>query len=444
VRGLTSRLPLLLLLVLPLDSAFPAEYQENEDIAAESAEESAAGLRNLSTALSRPRRRLLRDALSERSPFWEDSELELNLRLYDFERENGEEVISEALAIGTELTFRSGQWKDVLSAVLSWHTSNGIDAPDDKPGSGILGPEQEDISVISRAYLDAQVSDKTSLRLYRQDFNMPYINRNDNRMIPNTHEAYALHHEGGQFRYMLGHITKMKTKDSEDFVSMAEVAGAESDDSGTSVAFTGYKFDEHSGLGVLAHHTSNLFASSYIEATLGRTLNKNWGTQLAAQLTNQWSVGNEKLGDFDTYAGGLRGRISYQGTILTAAYTDIGSAAIQRPYGGTPGFSSSMLYQFDRAREEGYRLGLSHNFARIGYPGIGLIVNYTEGRDAQSTTGIPLPDAEEINITLDFRPERGLLKGLWLRLRYADADRGSPEADRRDLRLILNYSLGAL
>ena len=126
------------LLALLAGAVSAAEYQTNEDIAAESAEESEAGLQNLGEPVVRPRRRLLRDALSDRSPFWGDSELELNLRLYDFERENGEEVIAEALAIGTEMTLRSGQYKDVLSTVLTWHTSNGIDAPDDKPGSGIL------------------------------------------------------------------------------------------------------------------------------------------------------------------------------------------------------------------------------------------------------------------------------------------------------------------
>lgn len=443
MQGLWVRVPLLLL-ALTFEAAFAAEYQDNETIAAESAEDSAAGLLIRDRILPRPRRQLLRDALSERSLFWKDSELEFNLRLYDFERENGEEVISEALAIGTELTFRSGQWKDRLSAVLSWHTSNSIDAPKDKPGSGILGPDQDNLSVISRAYLEVELVDETSLRLYRQDFNMPYINRHDNRMIPNTHEAYVLHHDGERFRYMLGHITKMKEKDSEEFVSMAEVAGVESDDSGTSVAVTGYKFDEHSNLGVMAYHTSDLFAATYLEATLGRTHSRKWGTQFAAQLTKQWSVGKELLGDFDTYAWGLRGRVSYSGTILTAAYTDVGSAAILRPYGGSPGFSSSMISQFDRAREESYRLGLSHNFARIGHPGIGLIVNYTEGRNAESNDGLRLPDREELNVTLDFRPERGLLKGLWLRLRYADVDGGSPAADRRDVRVIINYGLGAL
>jgi hypothetical protein len=205
-----------------------------------------------------------------------------------------------------------------------------------------------------------------------------------------------------------------------------------------------YLVNDESTLGAQAFYTRDLFGSSYLEASFARTIDKDWGTQLAAQLTNQWSVGGQLLGDFDTYTWGLRGRISYRGTILTAAVTDTGEAAIRKPFGGTPGFTSSMLFNFDRAREEAYRIGLSHNFTRIGLPGIGLIMNYTHGRGAEDNDGQPLPETDEFALTADLRPESGLFKGLWLRVRYADADRGAPDADRREIRIIANYSLGAL
>ncbi len=77
-------------------------------------------------------------------------------------------------------------------------------------------------------------------------------------------------------------------------------------------------------------------------------------------------------------------------------------------------------------------------------PGISLIVNYTKGRNAETDDGTLQPDADELAITADFRPQEGFLKGLWLRVRYAEGDRGSPAADRREVRVILNYSLEAL
>jgi hypothetical protein len=205
-----------------------------------------------------------------------------------------------------------------------------------------------------------------------------------------------------------------------------------------------YEFSNKTTLGTLLQHTDDLFATVYTEASIPRTFNEDWGMHLAAQLTNQWSTGEELLGDFNTYSWGLRGRVSFRGAILTAAYTDTGSAAIQTPFGGTPGFTDNTLFDFDRAREEAFRIGLSQNFAKYGLPGIGLIVNYTEGRNAQTDDGVPLPDEDVIAITADFRPQEGFLKGLWLRVRYAEGNRGSPEANRRDVRVILNYSLGVL
>ena len=204
------------------------------------------------------------------------------------------------------------------------------------------------------------------------------------------------------------------------------------------------KIDNGITIGAVIQHTNDLFTTAFSEATLRRTLSEDWGMQLGAQYTYQASAGDDLLGRFDTYTWGLRNKISFRGAILTAAYTRTGDEEIRKPFGGTPGFTSSMLYDFDRRKEEAFRLGLSFNFARLGRPGLAIIANYTNGWNAESADGAVLPDAEEFAITADFRPQQGLLKGLWLRVRYADGDRGSPLADRRDVRVILNYTLGLL
>ena len=421
------------------------EYQQVENIAAESAEEALVGLPDIPSGREkRPMLRLFRKSLAEASPFWRESSLVLGVRVYEFQRKDSVETIAEESAVGTELAFRSGKWRDRLSTVVSWHTSFAIDDPEGVGRGGLIGPDQSDLSVISRAYLEYDFGVATSLRLYRQDFNMPYINRKDSRMIPNTHEAYVLRHPGERLQWFFGHITKMKRRDSEDFVPMGEIAGVEGNNAGTTIAGVRYSFGDETTLGALVQHTDDLFTTVYTEASMPRTFNEDWGLHLAAQLTNQWSIGEELLGDFNTYSWGLRGRVSYRGAMLTAAFTDTGSAAIQTPFGGTPGFTDNMLFDFDRAREEAFRIGLSQNLAKYGLPGIGLIVNYTEGRNAQTDDGVPLPDEDVIAITADFRPQVGFLKGLWLRVRYAEGDRGSPEANRRDVRVILNYSLGVM
>ncbi len=196
-------------------------------------------------------------------------------------------------------------------------------------------------------------------------------------------------------------------------------------------------------IGAVAQHTRDLFTTTYSETSYNYTFSEYWGVQLAAQLTNQWSVGTHMLGDFNTYAWGLRGKLSYRGAVLTLASTRIGSDGIRRPFGGTPVYTSSMIANFDRARERGTRIGLSQNFAAYGLPAISITMNYTKGDEAVSSLGAPLADASEFDITADYRPEKGLLKGLWIRIRYGELDLATPVANRRDLRIIVNYRLSA-
>jgi hypothetical protein len=237
----------------------------------------------------------------------------------------------------------------------------------------------------------------------------------------------------------------MKKRDSEDFVPMGEVAGVPGDRSGTFVVGARLNVTSKINIATLLQQTNDLFTTLYSETSYKRTFSDRWGMQLAGQVTNQRSNGDALLGVFDTYSWGLRGALSYRGAVLTLAQTNTGrDSAIRKPFGGTPGFTSSMLFDFDRAGEKAFRVGLSQNFETYKLPGVSLIVNYTEGRDAIASDGTPFPNARELAITADFRPRETWLKGLWLRVRYADGDRGSAVADRRDLRIILNYNLSAL
>ncbi len=71
-----------------------------------------------------------------------------------------------------------------------------------------------------------------------------------------------------------------------------------------------------------------------------------------------------------------------------------------------------------------------------------LQFNVARGENAlDAATGLRLPDDAEKDLTLDYRPAAGVLEGLWVRLRVAEADRMSASADRSDVRLIVNYEL---
>jgi hypothetical protein len=197
-------------------------------------------------------------------------------------------------------------------------------------------------------------------------------------------------------------------------------------------------------IGAIGFLTRDLFSTVYSETSFKHALNERWGLQLAGQLSWQRSHGEELLGDFNTVTGGLRTALSYRATVLTVSGTRVNrNASIRSPFGGRPGFTSGMIFDFDRAGESAVRVGLSQNFAALGLPGFSVTADYTKGRNAVSVDGVPLGDENSVVVTADFRPERERLKGLWLRVRYGEGKRSNIIGDRREVRLILNYNLSA-
>jgi hypothetical protein len=95
---------------------------------------------------------------------------------------------------------------------------------------------------------------------------MPYINRQDSRMIPNTHEAYVVRYPGETFQWTAGHITKMKQRDSEEFVPMGEVAGVEGNNAGTSVLGGRLTINNGITIGAVIQQTNDLFTTAFSEA----------------------------------------------------------------------------------------------------------------------------------------------------------------------------------
>ena len=77
--------------------------------------------------------------------------------------------------------------------------------------------------------------------------------------------------------------------------------------------------------------------------------------------------------------------------------------------------------------------------------GLSFFANYAIGYDAvDDTDKQELPDRREFNITVDYKPERLIIRGLWLRFRYANVDLSGDEDSVNDVRLILNYNLPLL
>jgi outer membrane porin, OprD family len=244
-------------------------------------------------------RRTLRDALrwEERAeqPFFRDTDLTLKLRTFYYNRDtnkvNAADSINEAWALGGSLAYQAGWYKDFLSIGAEVFTSQKLYGPRDRDGTLLLRPGQQEYTVIGQAYAHLQYKEN-QVMLYRQYFDLPYINKQDNRMTPNTFEGYRLYRQTSQFRYVVGYIDKIKRRDSSTFISMSEAAGAPANRKrGLLLAGAAYVPSDNALAGVVNYIVPDVLNILYAEMNYTWIVNQDLQLKLSAQFTDQRSVG---------------------------------------------------------------------------------------------------------------------------------------------------------
>ena len=443
------------LMLLPIAVVHADEYGRYEDVTPPSVKKDKdsleGGLKEKKILLPK-----LGDWIEELPKFWSKSSLTPHFRAYSFSRRFSDDEDPEAIAMGGELRYRSAQLFDRFNFGASYYISHGVH-DDGGDGTLLLGSNASDLNVLGQLYFDLYLKD-FRLRFYRQAFDLPYLNKQDSRMIPNTHEAVVITREGNTVNFIAGQVTDIKRRDSESFISMAEAAGVgdpdrggrlgdlESSDNesdrGTSMAGLRYRFGDNSSIGAINYYTWDTFNIFYTEFNFLKEWNEKVASKINIQFTHQDSIGDDLIGEFHTNHYGVRVRTSYKNSILTLAATNTGSGnAIQSPFGGRPSYLSLMRRDFDRANEVGFLVGLSYDFSRLGLPGLSAFTNFAWGNNAENPqTNESLPDVTEYDFTVDYRPTSGLLNGIWLRTRYAHVDLEGGK-DTQDVRVILNYEL---
>jgi hypothetical protein len=366
-------------------------------------------------------------------PFFRDSIFSLEPRFYYRYLHDGNGV-SEAFAAGGALMLTSGWWRDTLQLGIGGYTTQPLATGRDPGATGLLRPDGDGLSVLGQLWGKLRVGVATAT-LFRQEIELPFINGDDTRMIPNMFEAYRLDIKPSDvFRLGFAYVTREKTKTSAEFRPMSEVAGVPGVDRGTSVVGFLLGAKDATYIGAVDELTWDLLNIAYVEASKTWRLSNGFELRGELQFIDQQSVGHELLGSFATQLYGASLIASYRSALLTVAFTSTADGSeILRPFGGVPAFNSLMISDFDGAGENSWGAGLSYDFARIGLTGVKAFANYAHGE-------LPANQHEdEIDGTIDYRIDRGPLKNFWLRLRYA-RNAPSNQAATEDFRIILNYT----
>ena len=392
----------------------------------------------------------LREELKDAPPFFRDAKIDLNVRSYYLDSTNLDGSKSEAWAGGGALSLQSGYLFDRLSVGTTLYTSQPLYAPLDRDGTLLLQSGQRGYTALGQLYADVKVVDRNYLNLYRHIYDTPYLNQNDNRMTPNTFEGYTFTGSSGganeepTVRYGVGYVTKIKNRNSENFISMSRSAGA-SVDRGVAIADALCSAGPFS-IGAIEYYSSDIINIAYGE---GKYLTPVFGgikALVAMQYADQRSVGANLLtgSAFATSQLGVKAEMSRSNGIVTFAYSIAGDGAnLQDPWSGNPSYTGAMVQSFNHAGEQAALVEASHDFSLIGFKGVTAYALFAHGWAGATAPGTPpLTRENEIDLDLQWRPQWNGLNGVWLRGRYgyAKVDQGT-QTSTRELRFILNYDV---
>ncbi len=450
MRRAASALPLVVALALALLAATrarAAESQRDHEPAPDSVEELESPLESGFEEAERKPTLFpnLKRRLKDLPPFLRDSKAFLHLRTYVFNRRNLGDTRDAAWAAGGWLDYESGLWRETLSIGAKLFHSQDVYGPAETDGSLLLGPGQRPYTVLGEAFVKLEHRGNR-LTLWRHSLELPYVNRQDSRMTPRTVEGVSFLQNEGALRFGAGHLTGMKERNDDDFVSPARRAGVATKNRNLSFVGLRWSPDDRFSLGFIDHYVPDVLNIFYAEADWNLDLGDELGVRLGLQLTDQRSVGEDLLtGEaFDTRTVGARAAFGWRSLILSlAATTTDGEEGIRSPFGSRPSYLSRMQEDFDRAGEDALGVTLSGRVA--GLRDVSAFGSYTRGAGARDPVdGGSLPNRQEWDLTVDWRPEAGLLPGFWLRLRGSVVQQnGAPETNAQ-FRIILNYEIPVL
>ncbi len=249
-RVATSRaLPYLLALLASSSGAWAGQEQVNEGVAPASAEQASTPLERAFAkvpgglqlnAITDWTRSQLQDAPA----FIRDTQLTLKPRTYFFYEDQTNatqsptdpslcisdedqctgtaDTIAEAWAIGGSLEYKSGWLYDHFRIGAEYFGSWPLYAGPNAGDTRLLTSSGSSYSVLGQAYAQIKYWDQV-LTAGRSEYGTPYVNRQFNRMTPNTFEGVSLEGSftglrGKHFDYLVGYLSKIKKRNSDEFI----------------------------------------------------------------------------------------------------------------------------------------------------------------------------------------------------------------------------------
>lgn len=381
----------------------------------------------------------------------DDATAVVHFRSFFFDKTNPTPPNNAAWATGGWVGYESGWLFDTLRVGAVGYTSQPFWAPPSTDGTLLLQPGPYGYWVLGQAYASLRFKDQVFTG-YRQLIDELEVNPNDDRMTPQTFEAYALSGAFGPVSYFAAYVSKMKGRNDSDFHNMAQMAGAPANvTAGMWLGSLKYAPSPDLALRGSVYHVPDILTSSYGDVEWSVPMSYGVTLRLFGNVMVQGSNGLNLLTGkpFSTWSAGGRAELIWGGATAMVAYTQTGSAAnYLTPYGRWLGYTKQIDRDFDRANERAFLVGLFYDFANLNLPGLTFLASATMGNGAiNPATGANVENNTEYDLDLTYQvaSQRApdWLKPLQLRARAAYVDENLNGALTRiiDYRFTLNYEL---
>ncbi len=401
---------------------------------------------------------VLLDGLKERlrytDPFVRDTIVNLYGRTHYLDRRNSDVSTSQAWAAGSALAVRSGYFDNWLQVEAAVASSQPVFAPEGEGGTLLLTDQQAEVSSVAVANARMRLAGQ-ELVLGRQLVKSPYINPQDNRMIPNTVEGAVLtrrRDEAETFDYGVGYLWGFKARDSSYFVPFSDELGVEDRDRGVSVA--GFKMVPFKGLvfGAIDYYIPDMLNTAFAEVDwLLPQAVEGLQFRVSANYTAQETVGEDLITGtpFSTHQVSARIAASYRDATLLAAVSSNGSGAdIIGPFGSFPAYTVLDQLNFNDAGETTVVVGAAYDLSHLITDGLKVEALYGMGSGVvDPQTGAPQSRQNELNLVLQYQARSGPLENLYFQFFYSGVKLpGDPasQENQPQLRSVVTYLVPVL
>jgi hypothetical protein len=393
----------------------------------------------------------LKDRLRFTDPFFRDTVLAVYLRTHALDRDNSDQTLSRAWAGGSAIAVRTGFLDDWLQFEAAAATSQPLWAPEGEGGTLLLTDNQAEVSSPAIANARMRLAGQ-EIVLGRQLIKTPYINPQDNRMLPNTVEGAVLtrrRDEAQTFDYGVGYLWGFKARDSSYFQSFSNELGVEQD---RGVLAGGFKIVPVTGLtlGAIDYLISDTLNTTFAEADwLIRADPLQF--RMSVNYTDQRTVGADLIAGapYETSQVAARFAASYADvTLLIAGSANGDGAALQGPFGSFPAYTVLDQLNFSEAGETTVVIGAAYDLSRVVFDGLKVSTRYGWAWDAvDAPSGAPLSRQNEFNFEVEYLPTSGPLKNIHAQIFYSAVELpGNPPAqtEQPQVRGIITYLIPLL